>query len=219
LNSIKSTYLHEARVLKAFMRDPAELGGLRESDAERDSSTSDDYDRAGESETESDICYARDQGGLAGADVVKGKGVDGAERPILAGPAIITGDNTTKSSSSRDRPVSHSPPRSSTSTSRKPPSRRSQKSSIDSTRSRRVQEKTNSPTSPHPFAYQQPVDIQDREDDALLALEDAAREIARQRAKLTPMSSPGKARFDDAEEEPISSFKFPVGRGLPQHQH
>jgi hypothetical protein len=56
--------------------------------------------------------------------------------------------------------------------------------------------------------------LEDREDDALLALDDAAREIARQRSKLTPVSSPGKARFDDAEEDGLATFKHGVGRGL-----
>jgi len=201
LNSIKSSYLREARVLKAFMRDPAELGGLRESDAERDSSTSED--RVGESGAESD------QSGLG-----------------LAGPAEIQNDprqdgnvvaGSIKGDTSRQGRISnHSSPRTSSSTPKKTPSKRSQKSSIDSTRSRRSHEKTTSPISPHPFAYQPQSEDekQEKEDDAMLALDDAAREIARQRARYTPVSSPGRARFDDAEEEVVARYRF-VGGGIP----
>jgi hypothetical protein len=212
LNSIRSSYLHEARVLKAFMRDPAELGGLRESDAERDSSTSDD--RVGESETDSEGFYARDgdYGGLAGPAVIKNNNKAEREEPIRQ---VVT-DSSEPSSSNPARLSNRNStsPRSSSSTPRKSPSKRSQKSSIDSTRSRRSHEKSNSPNSPHPFAYRQPGKLEDREDDALLALDDAAREIARQRSKLTPVSSPGKARFDDAEEDGLATFKHGVGRGL-----
>jgi hypothetical protein len=197
LNSIKSSYLREARVLKAFMRDPAELGGLRESDAERDSSTSED--RVGDSGAESDQSGSR-----------------------LAGPAEIQNDSPQNDKVSdsikgdMSRTSSHSSPRTSSSTPKKTPSKRSQKSSIDSTRSRRSHEKTSSPISPHPFAYQpHPEDeLQEKEDDAMLALDDAAREIARQRARYTPVSSPGRARFDDAEEEVVARYKF-VGGGIP----
>jgi hypothetical protein len=201
LNSIKSSYLREARVLKAFMRDPAELGGLRESDAERDSSTSED--RFGESGAESD------QSGLG-----------------LAGPAEIQDDprqndkvvsGSIKGDMPGQAPISNqSSPRTSSSTPKKTPSKRSQKSSIDSTRSRRSHEKTTPPINPHPFAYHphSEDEMQEKEDDAMLALDDAAREIARQRARYTPVSSPGRARFDDAEEEVVARYKF-VGGGIP----
>jgi len=195
--------MREARVLKAFMRDPVELGGLRESDAERDSTTSDE--KVGETGTESDQSGSR-----------------------LAGPAEIQDDHrqdvkVTAGSIKRElagnqtRSSNHSSPRTSSSTPRKTPSKRSQKSSIDSTRSRRSHEKEKnaSPISPHPFDYHQSEpDFQESEDDAMLALDDAAREIARQRARCTPVSSPGRARFDDAEEEAPARFKF-VGGGIP----
>lgn len=48
----------------------------------------------------------------------------------------------------------------------------------------------------------------------MLALDDAAREIARQRARCTPASSPGKARFEDAEEEVVARYQF-VGGAIP----
>jgi len=201
LNSIKSSYLREARVLKAFMRDPAELGGLRESDAERDSSTSED--RVGESGTESD----QSGSGLAGpAEIQKDLPQDDK---VAAGS--IKGDM-----SGQARISTHSSPRTTTSTPKKTPSKRSQKSSIDSTRSRRSHEKINSPISPHPFAYNPHAEdeLQEKEDDAMLALDDAAREIARQRARYTPVSSPGRARFEDAEEEVVARYKF-VGGGIP----
>jgi hypothetical protein len=199
LNSIRG-YVHEAMVLKAFLRDPAELGGLRESDTERDSSTSED--RLGESGTESDQSAM----GLAGpAEIgigMAGQGGMGSARPIKG---HIVGDS---------RQSNYSSPRTSSSTPRRT-SKRSQKSSIDSTRSRRSHEKTTSPTSSHPFAYRQPQstdDLGEREDDAILALDDAAREIARQRAMITPVSSPGRARFDDAEEEVPARFGYKTGR-------
>ena len=189
LNSIKSSYLREARVLRAFMKDPAELGGLRESDAERDSSTSDD--RVGESGAESDQ---------------SGSGLG------LAGPAEIHNDlhqddkAVKEDMACQSRISSHSSPRTSSSAPKKTPSKRSQTSSIDSTRSRRSHEKNSSPISPHPFAYQSQSgdELQEKEDDAMLALDDAAREIARQRARYTPAPSPGKARFEDAEEEVVA---------------
>jgi hypothetical protein len=201
LNSIKSSYLREARVLKAFMRDPAELGGLRESDAERDSSTSED--RLGESGAESD----QSRLGLAGpAEIQNDHGEDnrmaaGSIKGDMSGQALIS---------------NHSSPRTSSSTPKKTPSKRSQNSSIDSTRSRRSHEKTTSPINPHPFAYHphSEDEMQEKEDDAMLALDDAAREIARQRARYTPVSSPGRARFDDAEEEVVARYKF-VGGGIP----
>jgi hypothetical protein len=202
LNSIKSSYLREARVLKAFMRDPAELGGLRESDAERDSSTSED--RVGESGGESD------QSGLGLAGPAEIQDDLGQDTKVVAGS--IKGEVA----GAQARVSNYSSPRSSSSTPKKTPSKRSQKSSIDSTRSRRSHEKTSSPISPHPFAYQpHPEDeLQEKEDDAMLALDDAAREIARQRARYTPVSSPGRARFDDAEEEVVARYKF-VGGGIP----
>jgi hypothetical protein len=186
LGSLKSSYLHEAKVLKAYMRDPAEhdLGGLRESDAERESSAS-------TSEREMNGSESGSEGhvhGLAQAAVIKpGKGTPDSSRIRLSG------DRTHVKSNSQT-----------TSTSRKSASKRSHTSSIDSTRSRRSREKE-VPTSPHPFAYQ-PEQYEDKEDDAMLALDDAAREVARQRGRFVSSRAgrgrgggSGRERFDDAE--------------------
>lgn len=121
------------------MKDPAELGGLRESDAERDSSTSDD--RVGESGAESDQSGSGLGLRLAGpAEIHNGLSQD---------DKMVKGDM-----GGQARTSNHSSPRTSSSAPKKTPSKRSQKSSIDSTRSRRSHEKNSSPISPHPFAYQ-----------------------------------------------------------------
>lgn len=191
VGSLKSTYQHEAKVLRAYMRDPAEhgLGGLRESDAERESSTT----SASEMDGSGSEGHSH---GLAQAAVI---------RPTGDGPA-----RTHRSRLSDDLDRQHVKSSSqSTSTSRKSASKKSHKSSIDSTRSRRSRDKEREvPTSPHPFAYQ-PEEYEDKEDDAILALDDAAREVARQRGRYILGSSragsgrgsgSGRERFDDAEE-------------------
>jgi hypothetical protein len=76
-------------------------------------------------------------------------------------------------------------------------------SSSSGTRSRRSNEKEVPTYSPHPFAYQPEADassVHETEDDALSALDDAAREIARQRGRVASVSSGKKmeGRFEDA---------------------
>jgi hypothetical protein len=154
LNSLRDSYMHEAKVLKAYMRDPAELGGLRESDGEGTSdhgSHSDGHRHTGEIFD----CYRPNENeGLGSLD----------KDQSTASPRSSHSIRTRKTVSSS--PTSH----------------RSPKSSIRSDRSRRVKQDVEPIERQHPFAYQ-PLEA-DREEDALLALDDAARLIAKERGEV-----------------------------------
>lgn len=154
LNSLRDSYMHEAKVLKAYMRDPAELGGLRESDGEGTSdhgSNSDGHRYTGEIFD----CYRPNENeGLGSLD----------KDQSTASPRSSHSIRTRKTVSSS--PTSH----------------RSPKSSIRSDRSRRVKQDVEPIERQHPFAYQ-PLEA-DREQEALLALDDAARLIAKERGEV-----------------------------------
>lgn len=171
--------MHEAKVLKAYMRDPyaVELAGLRESDNEGTS----------EHESASDHLHDHDQNRRSGEH--RG-GVSGNQRDQ-------DHNETIHSRSDSDTRKSHgkieSSPRSSQSighiTSVSSKSNRSPKSSMSSGRSRRTKHDLEPVVRQHPFAYQ-PLEA-DKEEDALLALDDAARQIARHRGRLVSDASAG----------------------------
>jgi hypothetical protein len=173
LTSLRDSYMHEAKVLKAYMRDPhaAELGGLRESDGEGASDPGSGSDhRHGEGEDSNDHrgeafdCYRNRSGSIYAKS---GTGV-----------APSRTDSSPRSSHSFGPRQSISP---------KPRSTHSPKSSMSSGRSRRTKHEAEPVVRQHPFAYQ-PLEA-DREEDALLALDDAARQMAKQRRRLVSDAS------------------------------
>jgi hypothetical protein len=166
--------------MKAFTREPGEgLGGLRESDGERDSS-----DQASGDSHDHD---QRDIGRLENAAIITS---DGDERRRYDDSPRTANSNSATRNTKHSKSGSHR-------------SKSSSGSSSSGTRSRRSNEREVSTYSPHPFAYQPEADassVHETEDDALSALDDAAREIARQRGRVASVSSGKKmeGRYEDA---------------------